>query len=271
MQVVAADVGNSSIKFRASSMGDQRSPLASAAGPSGRGVRSIDLRDESIKQEFSALDSIRRDAHWFVSSVSPRNEQLLREQATQRGLVQSWTLLQRSGLPLQIDVEEPDSVGIDRLLAALAAHRRFGLQEHPVSDVIVIDCGTALTIDLIDCQSRFRGGVIMAGPATNLLALSNMTAALPNLSKEKLDQPNCVLGQSTKQAMLSGAWHSGWGAIQQVVAAITELTERPSIVVGTGGGLGPWQDVLPSDWIQVDDLVLDGILIAAEQSIAGLP
>ena len=58
---------------------------------------------------------------------------------------------------------------------------------------------------------------------------------------------------------------------QQVVKEISQTTERPPVIVGTGGGLGPWQSVLPDDWIQVEDLVLDGILITAEQSIAELP
>ena len=107
----------------------------------------------------------------------------------------------------------------------------------------------------------------MAGPATNLLALSNMTAALPNLMNEPLSKPSSVLGQSTRDAMLSGAWHSGWGAIQQVVKEIAEMTERSPIIVGTGGGLGPWQAVLPDSWIRVEDLVLDGILTAASSFI----
>lgn len=262
MQIVAADVGNSSIKYRVTSLDGKETHAP---------VQSINLRGDEEAFDFSPLDSIPQNARWFVSSVSPENEQRIRSQAESRGAIQSWTVLKRENLPLQIQIDQPETVGIDRLFAALAAHHQYGLAVQPTADVIVIDCGTALTIDLIDGQTNFRGGVIMAGPATNLLALSNMTAALPDLSREKLVQPPSVLGQSTREAMLSGAWHSGWGAIQQVVNEISQTTERPPVIVGTGGGLGPWQSVLPEDWIQVEDLVLDGILIAAEQSIAELP
>lgn len=99
----------------------------------------------------------------------------------------------------------------------------------------------------------------MAGPATNLLALESMTEALPDLSSETIRPPKSVLGRSTREAMLSGAWYTGLGAIREVVAAIEAVTDRPPLVVGTGGGLGPWKAELPQEWRLVEDLVLSGI------------
>jgi len=198
---------------------------------------------------------------WFVSSVNDTNTERLRWRCERSGCAASWHVIQRHEIPLAIDLKQPESVGIDRLLAALAAHRLHGRNV----DTIVIDCGTAMTIDFVDRDATFRGGVIMAGPATNLLALTTMTAALPDLSAEKLLQPESVLGRSTREAMLSGAWFNGLGAIKQVVGAIEMLADCKPAVVGTGGGLGPWRDVLPADWVLVKELVLDGIFQVAVQ------
>ncbi len=90
-----------------------------------------------------------------------------------------------------------------------------------------------------------------------------MTEALPQLSHEKLEKPTSVLGRSTREAMLGGAWFNGLGAIRAVVDEMQTLCGTPPRIVGTGGGLGPWRDVLPSEWILADDLVLKGVFHVA--------
>jgi pantothenate kinase type III len=246
MQVVAADVGNSSVKYVAG----QRLPGRSAWGR-------LWPRSEQLSPQTLATwcPRLAEPAAWFVSSVNDGNLRLLRQRCDQAGCVRSWHVLRHREIPLTVDLPEPDRVGIDRLLAALAVHRRHAAGQ----DAIVIDCGTALTIDLVDRNGVFRGGVIMAGPATNLMALRTMTEALPDLSAVPLLRPSSILGRNTREAMLSGAWYSGWGAIQEVVREMTRLMPGTPAVIGTGGGLGPWRQDLPAHWQLVDDLVLAGI------------
>ena len=107
----------------------------------------------------------------------------------------------------------------------------------------------------------------MAGPATSLRALRSMTEALPDLSSEKLVRPQSVPGRTTRQAMLNGAWYAGLGAIKEVVSAMQQTVGGTAGVVGTGGGLGPWRNDLPADWLMVDDLVLDGIYMVASERL----
>lgn len=255
MQIVAADVGNSSIKYLIGTVSVDRKKVE----PGWPDCRTFELTPADAAQR-----PIDGKAHWFVSSVNDENLQRLRLHCEQFDCAESWNVIEREQIPLDIDLDKPDSVGIDRLLAAFAAHRLYGAN----SDTIVIDCGTAMTIDLVSSSGTFRGGVIIAGPATNLLALTTMTAALPDLSKEKLVRPQSVIGRSTNDAMLSGAWYNGLGAIREVVAEMSRLADGVPTVVGTGGGLDPWRDALPGDWIRVRELVLDGIFLVALRSFS---
>ncbi len=246
MQIVVADIGNSSIKLVTGSLSVE-SGSCRAEWP----ARQFQSPEELVQCHRSlSLPSV-----WLISSVNDANMARLRDPLKQAGLVESWQLIGRQQVPLKVDLDQPAGVGVDRLLAAFAAHRMFPCDR----DTIVIDCGTAMTIDLVSRDGTFRGGVIMAGPATNLLALESMTEALPDLSRESIRQPTSVLGRSTREAMLNGAWYTGLGAIREVVSAIEAISEIPPRVVGTGGGLGPWQDVLPREWCLVQDLVLNGI------------
>ncbi|MDG2014458.1 MAG: type III pantothenate kinase [Pirellulaceae bacterium] len=250
MRIATADIGNSSIKYlvgdisRIHERGENEWP------------ESQNLTLESLSQKTPLIG---QPMDWFVSSVNEENAAGLRERLQAAGDLTRWHCLDRQDVSLTLDVDQPERVGMDRVLAAFAAHRIFGLQQ----DVIVVDCGTALTIDLVGQDGVFRGGVIMTGPATNLSALNLMTEALPDLSTEKLVRPASVLGRSTREAMLSGAWYNGLGAIREVVQEMQNLSQGEPRIVGTGGGLGPWRDVLPQDWVLVDDLVLRGIFLAA--------
>ena len=250
MQIAAADIGNSSVKFF---FGDaiRICETGQVAWPP-----SHHLGIEAISGEAPLVG---QPMPWFVSSVNAKHAHQLEQRLTATNEVSRWHVLQRQEVPLTLDVDQPNTVGMDRILAGFAAHRLWGAEQ----DVIVVDCGTALTIDLVQRSGVFRGGVIMAGPATNLRALNMMTEALPSLSQEKLMKPASVLGRSTREAMLGGAWFSGLGAIRTVVDEMQALCETPPRIVGTGGGLGPWRDVLPKDWILADDLVLKGLFHVA--------
>jgi type III pantothenate kinase len=266
MQIVAADVGNSSIKLA-------RVPLDDSRGPAGG---SPEQSEPQQKKLFGLVpgdlpggwvDLLHRapplDGHWFVSSVNREYTQMLRELAQSAFALESWYEVTRADLRLTVDVENPETTGIDRLLAAEAA--RF---LHAGSrDAIVIDCGTAMTIDLVTRDNTFRGGLILAGPKTSLRALASMTAALPDLSSERLARPAEVPGRSTRAAMLAGTWLSGLGAIRESVARLADCLDTVPLVVGTGGGLDPWRDDLPKHWKVVDNLVIDGLLMVARRAL----
>jgi type III pantothenate kinase len=130
--------------------------------------------------------------------------------------------------PLQLDVDEPQNVGADRALNAIAAHAKHK------GDLIVIDFGTATTFDVVGASGAYRGGIIAPGINLSLDALVSAAAKLPRIAIEA-PAGNSVIGRTTESQMIIGIY---WG----YVAMIEGLTERmkreiggPVTVVTTGG------------------------------------
>ena len=133
-----------------------------------------------------------------------------------------------SELPIVLDVEEPMTVGVDRIVNTLAAKVLFG------RDTIVVDLGTATTFDCITAQGVFKGGVITPGIGAGLDWLATRTAQLPRV---ELTPPNRVVGRRTADCIRSGVFHS---AVSTLDGIVTRLKEEWSdadslLVVATGG------------------------------------
>jgi type III pantothenate kinase len=130
--------------------------------------------------------------------------------------------------PIRLDVDEPQNVGADRALNAMAAHAKHA------GDLIVIDFGTATTFDVVDSDGAYKGGIIAPGINLSLDALVNAAAKLPRIAIEA-PPDSSVIGRTTQSQMTIGIY---WG----YVAMIEGLTERlkreiggPVTVVATGG------------------------------------
>jgi type III pantothenate kinase len=130
--------------------------------------------------------------------------------------------------PLQLDVDEPQNVGADRALNAIAAHAKYP------GELLVIDFGTATTFDVVGPSGAYMGGIIAPGINLSLDALVSAAAKLPRIAIEA-PETNSVIGRTTQSQMLIGIY---WG----YVAMIEGLTERikselgrPLTVVATGG------------------------------------
>jgi type III pantothenate kinase len=130
--------------------------------------------------------------------------------------------------PIAFDVDEPQNVGADRALNAIAAHAK-----HP-GDLIVIDFGTATTFDVVDSSGAYKGGIIAPGINLSIDALVSAAAKLPRVAIEA-PEDSSVIGRTTESQMIIGIY---WG----YVAMIEGLTERmkreigkPVRVIATGG------------------------------------
>ena len=129
-------------------------------------------------------------------------------------------------LGLRHQVDNPNEVGADRLLNALAAHRRFG------GPLIVVDFGTATTFDVVDEDGAYLGGVIAPGINLSIEALHQAAARLPRIG---IGRPQAVIGRSTVPAMQSGIYWGYVGLIEGLVARIKAEFGGPLKVVATGG------------------------------------
>lgn len=127
----------------------------------------------------------------------------------------------------EVRIQQPRSVGADRLVNGLSAHMRFG------GPLIVIDFGTATTFDVIGDDGAYEGGVIAPGVNASLEALFLAAAKLPRIAIEGPPRP--VIGQGTEHAMQSGAYWGYVGLIESLVTRIRNEDGRDLKVIATGG------------------------------------
>ncbi|MFA6384797.1 MAG: type III pantothenate kinase [Candidatus Omnitrophota bacterium] len=129
-------------------------------------------------------------------------------------------------VPIKNAYKFPKQVGQDRLVNAYAAIQLYGCP------AIVVDFGTAITIDVISSKKEYKGGVILPGLQTSLDALSERTALLPAIS---LSKPDNLIGRDTKNSMLSGAVYGFACLTDNLTAKIRAQIGKNTPVIGTGG------------------------------------
>lgn len=153
-------------------------------------------------------------------------------------------------LGLNIHIDRPGDVGADRLVNAVAAHDR-----HP-GWLIVIDFGTATTLDVISADGDYEGGVIAPGVNLSLEALDRAAAKLPRISVER---PQSVIGTGTVSAMQSGVYWGYVGLLEGLVARIRGEVTEPTTCVATGGLAALFQDATDVIDAVDPDLTLHGL------------
>lgn len=155
---------------------------------------------------------------------------------------------------------DPDAkTGQDRLLAALAAFELKG------QACVVVDAGTAITVDFVDGTGVFQGGAIAPGMRMGLAALREHTAALPEVDLRAPD--GSPFGKNTNDAMLHGVYYGARGLVRQLTERYAEAYEAYPLVVATGGDA---ELLFESDDLVeriVPDLVLRGVAIVCEREL----
>src|SRR3954469_654202 len=131
--------------------------------------------------------------------------------------------------PLALDVDEPQSVGADRALNAIAAHAKHK------GDLLIIDFGTATTFDVVDSSGAYKGGIIAPGINLSLDALVNAAAKLPRIAIEAPKGNLSVIGRTTEEQMQIGIYWGYVAMIEGLVARLRAEIGRPVKVVATGG------------------------------------
>lgn len=151
--------------------------------------------------------------------------------------------------PLQLDYRVPDSLGVDRWVAALAAHRQFGA-------ACIVDLGTAATVDLVDRDGVFRGGAIAPGLAALAGALAERAPELPvpGLQEAFTSPPD-----SSRSAVSMGVQIGFCGLVERLVGDLLGSEEWP--IVLTGGGAAGYLRHGRLEVVHVPDLVHRGLAL----------
>jgi len=130
----------------------------------------------------------------------------------------------KTGLNIHVDI--PGQVGSDRIVIAVAA-----LAEYK-APLILMDLGTATTIEVVEPENVYMGGVIFPGVKVSLEALTSRAAQLPAIS---LDRPRQVIGKNTVDCMRSGMMFGTAAMIDGLVERIEEELGHQSTIIATGG------------------------------------
>jgi type III pantothenate kinase len=163
----------------------------------------------------------------------------------------------RSRLPITLDVDEPLTVGADRIINTLAASRTYK------RDCIVVDLGTATTFDCISADGVFFGGVIAPGVLMSAESLFRKTSKLP---ATEIVAPNRVIGRRTEECIRSGVVLGAAESIDGLVRRIKADWPRKGkpLVVATGGLANTFKSIC-KEFDKVDpDLTLIGTAMAYE-------
>jgi type III pantothenate kinase len=154
----------------------------------------------------------------------------------------------------EIRVDQPEEVGADRLLNALAAHRRYQ------GPLVVIDFGTATTFDVVDRDGAYVGGAIAPGINLSIQALHQAAARLPRIG---IGRPQSVIGRGTVSAMQSGIFWGYVGLVEGLVSRIEQEFGTSLKVVATGGLAPLFAEGCPIITRIDPELTLEGLRLLA--------
>jgi type III pantothenate kinase len=177
-----------------------------------------------VRESGFPLDEVRGAA---VASVVPTVTPVVAE-TCQRHLAAAPVIISAaSNLPVRLDVEEPLTVGADRIVNTLAAAELYQ------RDTIAVDLGTATTFDCITADGTFIGGIIAPGVRSGAEALVRRTAKLPHVN---LERPDHVIGRRTETSLHSGIFFGAIATIDGIISRIKAEWQRPdALVIATGG------------------------------------
>ena len=199
---------------------------------------------------------------WAICGVHPRRRDYLADWARQRG-DQVWMLEDWRCLPLTVRVEHPEWVGIDRLLNAVAA--KAHLQQTPATQgkpAVIVDAGSAVTVDWLDETGAFGGGAIFPGLRLMANALHDYTALLP-LIEVRPPVPR-LPATSTPTAMEAGIYWAVVGGIRALTDQLAAHAGAMPALFVTGGDAALLKPALEAAVILWPDMTLHGIRLTAE-------
>lgn len=164
-----------------------------------------------------------------------------------------------TGMPVRY--EPPQDVGADRIVAAIAAHRRYANAGDTA--LIVVDFGTATTFDVISPTPEYLGGVIAPGVGISADALFRHAAKLPRVDVVK---PASVVGRNTVNAIRSGLFYGYVGVVEGVLRRIRAEIEWEARVIATGGLARKVAHETDAVDVVDDNLMLEGLRLVYEMN-----
>ncbi len=244
---VVADIGNTRIKWG----------LCAEVGTDFRATAALPDDPAAWRQQLHDWSHLTGPLTWVLASVQPPRCERLRDWLRGRGDTVS-VLASVRQLPLEVAVPRPDLVGIDRLLDAVAARGALA----PGTGAVLIDAGSAVTVDWLDEEHVFRGGAIFPGVRLMAEALHRYTALLPLVTVR--EPVPSLPADATTPAMQAGIFLAVSGGIKEATQHYRQQARRPPALFLTGGDAELLAPALGPGAVVWKNQTLVGILRSAE-------
>jgi type III pantothenate kinase len=258
--ILAIDAGNTNLVFALVSGGVIKARWRIATDPR----RTADQYSVWLHQLLELEGFSRDDVEGvIIGTVVPRalhNLQVLSEKYFRKVAVIAGQ--GAAAWPLQLDVDEPQNVGADRALNAIAAHAKYE------GNLLIIDFGTATTFDVVGPTGAYTGGIIAPGINLSLDALVDAAAKLPRIAIEVPDTTS-VIGRTTQKQMLIGIYWGYVAMLEGLTHRIKKEVGEPITVIATGGLATLFDRHAPVFDAIEPDLTIQGLSLLYDLAVHG--
>ena len=246
MTFLAIDVGNTRLKWALHTAPHRNAHLLA------QGVEFLENIDRLASGDWSALPHPTRMLGCTVAGDAVKRR--VEEQMELWDVSANWVVASSFEADLTNGYDYPARLGADRWVAMIGAWHR-SLAQGPASPLVVVMVGTAVTVDAIDTQGKFLGGLILPGHGIMLRALESGTAGLHVPTGNVCEFPT-----NTSDALTSGGTYAIAGAVERMVQHLRQhCGTEPRCIMTDGAG---WK-MAPSMSVPfelVDNLLFDGLL-----------
>lgn len=207
----------------------------------------IEVKNWANLAQLKSAYTSSKGSNWIFSIVGEHREEIA-------GQFPGYPILTyQTPLPVSLDYKTPETLGMDRVAAAVGAR-----ELHPGRNILVIDAGSCITYDIMDAKGVFQGGVIAPGLQMRMKAMHHFTRQLPDISPEWESLPQNLLGKSTRECLLNGAYLAAIYEIESFIAAYKKEFDN-LVVMLTGGDTPYFESKLKAPIFANFELVLIGL------------
>lgn len=254
MTFLAIDIGNTRLKWA------QYAAAKPGAAVLAQGAIFLETIDDLAETDWSHLTPPTSMLGCVVAGDAVRRR--VEEQMELWDAEARWVVPSEREAGLVNGYDHPNRLGADRWVALVGARARL-LASGPPRPALVVMIGTAATVDAIDTEGRFLGGLILPGFGLMLKALEMGTAGLKFPTGEVVDFPT-----NTSDALMSGGAHAIAGAIERMQRRLQERTGLEPLLLMSGGAAVKLQPIVELPFEMVDTLIFEGLLVLQSHRLA---
>lgn len=246
MTLLVLDIGNTRLKWA------QYAEPRPGAALLAQGAEFLENIDKLSASAWSALIPPRHILGCAVAADAIKRR--IEEQMELWEATPQWVVASESEAGLRNGYDYPTRLGSDRWVAMIGAYHRMQAQGAP-RPMVVVMVGTAVTVEAIDAEGKFLGGLILPGHGIMLRALESGTAGLHVPTGEVREFPT-----NTSDALTSGGTYAIAGAVERMVQHVRQHCNAQPVCFMTGGAGWKMAPNMSVPFELVDNLIFDGLL-----------